>query len=43
MNSNMLKISGIIFLILIIILFDLIPTIVTIIKGMFMVGQLGFT
>ena len=34
MSSDMLKISGIIFLILIIILFDLIPTIVTIIKGM---------
>ena len=34
MSSDMLKTSGIIFLILIIILFDLIPTIVTIIKGM---------
>lgn len=43
MSSDMLKISGIIFLILIIILFDLIPTIVTIIKGMWVASQLGFT
>lgn len=41
MNSNTLKISVIIFLILIIILFDLIPTIVTIIKGMLVASQLG--
>lgn len=38
MSSDMLKTSGIIFLILIIILFDLIPTIVTIIKGMWVAG-----
>lgn len=43
MSFNTLKISGIIFLILIIILFDLIPTIVTIIKGMWAAGQLGLT
>lgn len=43
MSSDMLKTSGIIFLILIIILFDLIPTIVTIIKDMWVAGQSEFT
>lgn len=43
MSSDILKISGIIFLILIIILFDVIPTIVTIVKGMLVASQLGLT